>query len=369
MSVVDQLRDLQAKKASKSIDVQDLKCTPLSQFEKREIEWLWKDRIPMYTLSIFEGDGGRGKSTLIADICSRLSKGETLPEDDTERPPKRILLLAAEDDPNYVLRPRFETHGANLDNVMLDDQAMILNEDGLVALTNAIIRHKIDIVVVDPIVSFLGQKLDMNKGNDVRSVLGPLVKLGRDLKCTFIVVRHFNKSRDGSASQRGAGSVDFRNAARAVMQVIYADEQTYLALEKSNYAAKAKTLTFSIVNGRLQWGAPSDLTADQLHSTSQSPSEKSALDEAVSFLEDELKLVAKPTNTLLKSARKNGIAEKTLRRAKDKLGLVVIKQKSGWMWKMLSDSYEQSQDGQNSQPQEYDQVGHLEQDEDYDEGL
>lgn len=321
-----------------------LTCIPLSDIKKKEQEWIWKNRIPKGTLTIVEGDGGRGKSTIIADICSRLSTGIRLPDDDTERPPMKILLLVAEDDPNSVLRPRFETHEANLFNIHIETQAMTLNTKGILAITEAVITRKYDLIVIDPIVSFLGQRIDMNKSNDVRSIMGPLISLSRETGCTIIVVRHFNKSRDGLASQRGAGSVDFRNAARSVLQIVQCEGKTYLALEKSNYATRAKTLPFSISpeNGRVCWGQPCDLSADDLHFESQGGMDRSALDEACEFLKIELK-EPKPVKDIFKSSRENGISDKTLQRASKKLNVKKIKTSSCWEWSL------QSQAGQVSQ--------------------
>jgi AAA domain-containing protein len=333
----------------------ELTCATLASVERTEIEWLWRDRIPKNALTIVEGDGGRGKSTIIAELCSRLSKGERLIDDDQDRPSHNILLLAAEDDPSCVLRPRFEACGADLNRIRFDDQSMILNEDGIEALTEAIKKHSINIVVIDPIVSFLGRGIDMNKGNDVRSILGPLGKLGREIGCTFIVVRHFNKSRDGSASQKGAGSVDFRNAARSVLQVIHADGITYLALEKTNYAARAKTLTFSIEGGKVVWGESSDMTADEIHSENQASTEsRSALEEAIEFLTIELTNGGKPSKDILRTGRESGHSDKTLRRAKDKLGVKVTKLATCWMWEMPK-----VQDGQDSLNVNREKVSHL----------
>lgn len=339
----------------------ELKCIPLSTVRAREIAWLWKSRIPAGTLSNIEGEGGRGKSTLIAELCSKWSTGERLHDDDTDRSPMRILLLVAEDDPECVLKPRFERHGANCENIFFDDQAMILNESGLEALADSIKSNKIDVVVIDPIVAFLGARLDMNKGNDVRSVLGPLVRLGRETGCTFIVVRHFNKSREGSASQKGAGSVDFRNAARSVLQVIRANDKTYVALEKSNYAGKAPALSFNIENGTLIWGDASDLSADDLLSDSQSKGDShGALDEAIAFLKSELVGGAKLATEITKSARDLGLATKTLQRAKDRLKVESVKQNSQWYWRVKrNDAKEHGQGGQAGQTLRAGNLGHL----------
>jgi hypothetical protein len=331
-----------------------LKCRTLSSVERTEIEWLWKNRFPQKNLTILEGDGGVGKSTVVADICSRWSAGLSLPDDDTVRAPMNILLLSAEDDPGAVLRPRFEAHNADLERVRIEDQALILDSGGLDALAEAIKTHQIDVVVIDPIVAFLGQKIDMNKGNDVRSVLGPLGSLARDLGCTFVVVRHFNKMRDGQASQRGAGSVDFRNAARSVLQVVRSEEQTYVVLEKTNYAAKARTLPFSVQEGRLIWGEPCDLTADQLHGRGRGPA-KRKFAEAVDFLKDQLSDGPKLMDAVRKSAADMGISEGTLRRAREELDV----RRSGKAHWMIDDGGF----AQNEQNAQSEQDEHLEQNE------
>lgn len=312
-----------------------LKVQNLAETEEREATWLWKFRIPEFTLTIIEGDGGRGKSTLIADICARLSRGDLLPDDETVRTPKRILLLASEDDPQVVLKPRFKAHNAVLENIDFYDKSLVLDNEGLEKLRESIIKNKYDVVVIDPIVAFLGTKIDMNKGNDVRSVLGPLATLGRELACTIIVVRHFNKSRDASASHKGAGSVDFRNSARSVLQVNYnaEDGKTYLACEKSNYAVRAKTIPFEIQDSKIAWGNPCEVTAEELHTDSSINLEKSAKDEAIDFLKIELK-TSMEASKILKLARDNGIAEKTLRRAAQGIGVLKKKLTHHWEWSL-----------------------------------
>lgn len=338
-----------------------LNCVRLSSVQRKSKVWLWQDRIPLNTLTLIEGDGGRGKSTIVADLCSRLSSGRALEDDGRVREPVKVLLLAAEDDPATVLRPRFEEHGADLDNVFFDDQAFNLSESGIEALSAAIRAHQIKVCVIDPIVAFMGHRVDMNKGNDVRSVLGPLVKLGRELECTFIVVRHFNKGRDGSAAQKGAGSVDFRNTARATLQVIHTEERSYLALEKSNYAARASALSFSIEGGRINWGEKFDLSADQIlgiarHETSASGDDPTALERALEFLKAELKDGAKPAKEITRNARDLDISPKTLQRAKAKIGVESVKLPSGWKWQIAS---EKNQDGQTSNVGNLDHLGHV----------
>jgi hypothetical protein len=328
-----------------------LLCTPISDIEPRDMSWLWKDRIPEYHLTILEGDGGRGKSTIVTDLCARLSNGIELPDDLTFRDPKQILLFSKEDDKHVVLRPRIEKHGADLKNISVNtDDNFFLNQKGLRDLRETITSNSLDLVVFDPIVSYLEAKVDMNSGNEVRAVLGPLSSMARETNCTIIVVRHFNKSSGGKAAHRGSGSVDFRNAARSVLQTIYCehDQRTYLALEKTNYGVRPKTLPVNIIDGKIEWGDPCDISAEELHLDENSTG-PTKVKEAMEFLND---LLEKPMarNEVYKLAKENHIAEKTLERASKKLRVRKNKIDKQSVWSLPTPPKE---DAQLSQP------GHL----------
>jgi hypothetical protein len=205
-----------------------------------------------------------------------------------------------------------------------------LNKEGLREIRSLVLENGIDVVVIDPIVSYIGSKLDMNKANDVRSIMAPLVEMGKETGCTFIVVRHFNKCRDGLASHRGAGSVDFRNAARSTLQV-RSDPRSgfnYLIPEKSNYAVRAKALPFKIHNGLTQWGEPCDLSAQEF----QSDQSEGRLGEAKEFLKIELKDGPIRAKAIISNSKEAGIASRTLNRAKEALGIVSLKKADGWVW-------------------------------------
>lgn len=305
----------------------------LSSYVAREISWLWNARIPFGCVTLLEGDGGVGKSSVVASLGSAISSGCALP-DDVPKEPMAVLLLAAEDDPSVVLRPRFERNGANLDLVRCFDQAMLLNKEGFEFLRAEISKHSIRLVVIDPIVSFLGQAIDASKATDVRSVMQPLHSLAKDLNCAIVVVRHWNKSSQATASQRGSGSVDFRNAARSVLQVIKADNLRYLTLEKSNYGVDGKTLTFALENKSVTWTGTSELKADEIiREGSQAFGETaSEIDEAIVFLNEELCTGPVQSKLIEQNATALGISKATLRRAKKKLGVRPFKQIGNREW-------------------------------------
>ena len=326
---------------------QGLDFERLSDVVPKDIEWLWSGRIPKGMTTIIEGDGGRGKSTIVTDICSRLSAGRGLPGDNFERSPMKILMMTVEDDKAVVLSSRFAIHGANLKNILICDEPVTLNPESIAAIKETIHREGVEVLVIDPIVSYFGRGLDMNKANDVRSVLQMLHILGKETGCTIIVVRHFNKSRDGSASQRGAGSVDFRNAVRSVLQVIHDpnEEQSYLVLEKSNYASGAPAFLFQIVDKQVVWGEQKQISADTLHSRANNRNRISALDEAMDFLKESL-VSPRMCKEVEERARECGISPRTLVRASANLKVIKKKTARGSMW-TLPQVYQESQECQH----------------------
>ncbi len=81
----------------------------------RRIYWDWNNRIPRRELVIVEGESGVAKSTLIADISARITRGGVeLPDDPHNRAPGWFVTLSAEDDGAAIVKPRLVAAGADL---------------------------------------------------------------------------------------------------------------------------------------------------------------------------------------------------------------------------------------------------------------
>ncbi len=293
----------------------------MSDVEAKKAKWFWKNRIPVPGITLLEGDGGIGKSFLTADIVARATTDSALPGD-TPKPPINVILLALEDDPEVVLKPRYQKQGADCSRIFFFDKTFHLNQANLELLRTEIKRRSASLVIIDPVIAYFPSG-DTNKSKDVRDFMGGLHELSKELGVAVLAIRHWNKNSHGKASQRGAGSVDFRNASRSVLQVIKTEETTFLALEKSNYAAQAKSLAFSITDSELIWGQESDLTAEEILKIANQVAEtdKTALDEAMDFLKDELEDGPVSAKDINRRAKEEGISPQTLRRAREALGL------------------------------------------------
>lgn len=309
----------------------------LSDVEQREVEWLWDQRIPRKCVTLLEGDGGIGKSFAIAALVADLTTGRALPGD-KPREPMNVLLLALEDDPEVVLKPRYEAMKADCTRIHFYDQSFVLSDDKLKILEAEIIDKNAQLVVIDPIVAYFSGEQDTNKSTDVRGFMSGLAELAKRHNIAILPIRHWNKNAGATASQRGSGSVDFRNASRSVLQIIKNGEERYLALEKSNYGSRAKTIAFSIKDGVLFWGAESDKTADEILSevNQRNEGDSYARDEAKDFLLNRLKFGPVLSKELQEEADQIGLSRRTIERAKKDLEIEAVKVDNKWHWRLAT---------------------------------
>ena len=105
------------------------------------------------------------------------------------------------------------------------------------------------------------------------------------------------------------------------------------------YESKPYTMPGNIIATRVEWGEGLDGSSREiLASVEVSESNAKPINmqqEAARFLHAELKDGPVPARDLLSKAKKDfGLTERTLQRAKDKLGIVVMKSgyHGGWVW-------------------------------------
>ena len=99
---------------------------------------------------------------------------------------------------------------------------------------------------------------------------------------------------------------------------------------KSSLAPEAKSIAFRLSeeNG-FEWIGEYDVTADDLLSGSAKGKKKQM---AMEFLENILANGQMPYTELLELAKQKGISEKTLRNAKDELGIKAKRANNQWYW-------------------------------------
>lgn len=321
----------------------------MAQVQPEKVRWLWPGRIPLGKLTILAGPPGVGKSYALLDIAARVSRGSALP-DGGPAPLGSVILLTAEDGLADTVRPRLDLLGADCQRIHAltmvrqgNGERMFNLEDHLPLLEGAIIEKGACLAIIDPLLAYTG-RADSYKESEVRGLLAPLATMAERTSCAVGGVIHLNK-RGGEHSplNRITASLAFVAQARSVLLLAIDPEdesgqRRVLAPVKMNLCAHPPSLGLHFAeDGGLVWDGPVSKNAADLLALPADDSERTALAEAQEFLRDLLADGPVQAEEVLKRARRAGVAEKTLRRAK--AALRVISERQGgladegcWAW-------------------------------------
>jgi len=321
----------------------------LADVQPESVHWLWSSRIPLGKLTILAGPPGAGKSYALLDIAARVSQGASLP-DGAAAPLGDVVLLTAEDGLGDTVRPRLDLLGAESGRVHAltmvrqgESERMFSLEDHLPLLERAIIEKGACLAIIDPLLAYTG-RADSYKEAEVRGLLAPVAVMAERTGCAVVAIVHLNK-RGGEHSplNRITASVAFVAQARSVL-LLAIDPQDdngqrrILAPVKMNLCAHPPSLALHFGDdGGLFWDGPVATNAADLLAVPMDDGERGSLAEAQEFLRDLLRGGPVEAEEVLKRARRAGVAEKTLRRAK--AALRVISERQGgladegyWAW-------------------------------------
>lgn len=300
----------------------------LADFETLPVEYLMEPLVPIGCTSILDGNPGMGKSFLSLALTAGVTGTGMLCDTKLARK-GRVLLLNDEDDPSRVLRPRLEAVGADIDRIRVIDSAFILNEEGVDILRREIRSYDPTLVIIDPLTNFMGSGVDMYRPNEANAFMRPLHRLAKEFDIGILIARHLRKQTSDNAMHMGQGSMAFGGAVRSGMIVTPHPTQPQwrvLAHYKSSYAREAVSQAFEICApskggaARVVWRGAVDMSANEL--VAQSSTQESVLDRAARALEDYLNGGPAKARHVMEAMKKKGIQERTLDRAKKKLGVI-----------------------------------------------
>jgi hypothetical protein len=304
---------------------------PLSQVTRRPVRWFWPGRLAWGKLALLQGDAGLGKSLLTLHLAACLTTGRPLPDGSPVAEPAGVIIFNGEDTEEDTTAARLEALGADPGRVFIpgrsgDDAAEPLSFPSNVAvLERALARTQARLVVLDPVTAFLDRGVNCNSEASVRRALRPLAKLAQRYGCVVLLVLHLNKRGGRRALYRGLGSVAFAAVCRSAW-LVAADPvepgRRVLAQVKNNNADAQPSLVYALTCAgdgppQVSWLGVSDLTAEQLLEARR-PKAAAALqrDAACEALAALLAEGAKTSRQVWAMAEKEGISERTLRRAR-----------------------------------------------------
>lgn len=338
----------------------ELKIIRMSDIVPEPTDWLWEPYIPYDAITLIQGDGGLGKTTVSLAIAAAVTGGSMLPGS-SSIVPSSVIIQNGEDSYHQTIRPRLDLLGAGCDMIHVideEDEALSLADN---RIEQTIIQTQAKLVIIDPVQAYFG-KANMNSAGGVRPLLKHLGAVAARHGCAVLLVGHLNK-KSGKAQYAGLGSVDIYAAARSVLTVGETnseDDIRAIVHIKSNLAPKgvSQAFNFDPLSG-FTWLGACDTTADEI--MGKRPKPESRFAKARRFLESVLAGEPVPAVDIMQMAEEQDISHKTLHRAKDALGVISRKIGTQWYWILPIDvEYtEVSQDGQGSQHDSGDNVGHI----------
>lgn len=247
-----------------------------AEFGEDNTRFLWGPYFPVGDYTVMMAEGGTGKTMLCCKIAAAVSAGTALPGAAAEQESRNVLIVSAEDS-GEVLRKRLSASGADLQRVYILDRetsAGLNLAEGYDEFLATVQSYNPALVIVDPWHAYLGPIININKANALRPILQGVANLAKKCSCAIILVSHINKATQGeNANNAATGSVDFINAARSAVRIIFNDEdrsERIMVHTKSNYAEYGPSIKYYINDeGGVEWDGFSDVTRQTLEAASR----------------------------------------------------------------------------------------------------
>jgi putative DNA primase/helicase len=325
------------------------------------VRWVWPGRIPRGKLSLLGGHPEEGKTLLAIDMAATISTGGKWP-DGSQAEQGNVVILSAEDDPADTIVPRLMAAGADLSRCCIVDAVREMAKDGKGQMQRvfsliqdlqqleALIKKLggASLIIVDVIDSYLGAT-DSHKNAAVRGVLAPLKDMAARQRTAVLGLTHFNKQGgEAKAVLRFTGSVAFIGQARAgwiaTPELDESGEPTgrKLFLKGKNnlapdigglaYRIEGVTVAGDIRTARIVWEGAVSVTAEE--ALAPVDEDRNAREQVANWLKAFLGECARASADVIKTATKNGIAQRTLDRARKKLKVVAWQRKVTGNWVM-----------------------------------
>jgi putative DNA primase/helicase len=147
--------------------------------------------------------------------------------DMTMAKPGNVLIWTGEDSPEKTILPRLAQMGADPKKIWIvqgkrDENGKLIPFNPATDLPILAARAKeiepgVDMLIIDPIVSVVGGKVDNGNNAGHREKLQPLVDFAKGMNCAVIGITHFTKGTAGKDPvERVTGSLAFGAVARLV---------------------------------------------------------------------------------------------------------------------------------------------------------
>jgi putative DNA primase/helicase len=326
-----------------------------SDIVPERIQWLWQGFIPSGRLTGLVGYPGLGKSQVGLNLAAMVSTGRDFPGGASNEKAGHVIILSAEDDPADTIVPRLIAASADRNRIRVvkavndgaGERPFNLSVD-LDRLEREYDLRQVKLLVIDPASSYLGSAkgnhVNRNNGGDVRTILAHLASFAAKHELAVLAVSHLNKSSGASAITRIMGSTEWVAVPRAVFLVTEeagTDRRLFLPLKNNlgpdriGYAFRVENriVANGIDTSAIVWDHdPVTVTADEALAAAA----KKAPSAAIDFLQQALSDGPMDQTEIVRLGKEAGYSEKSLRTAREKLGVQPKKEGFGktgkWVW-------------------------------------
>ncbi len=331
----------------------ELEVRSFREIDSKPVAWLWPRRFAQGKITLLTGDSGLGKSVLTCDIAARISTGRAFP-DGAPSTLGDVFFIGSEDGAEDTVRPRLDAAGADVSRIHLisgpkpNGQKFASAIDLSVQieqLRNALSRYPdARLLVIDPIMDYLGENTNSNRATDVRAVLSPLRTLAEHHNLCVVIINHLNKSA-GSSKNRSLGSGAFVQVARVELRVCEdpEDSNRRLLLTVKNNLAAAPGLAYQIASatngaGYVVWQEETvDISISEVEAAGVGK-DRSAITEATEWLQSFLSEGPVKAAEVIRQGKQVGFSESTLNRAKKLVGVETGQRQRAWWWMLPGQS-------------------------------
>lgn len=311
----------------------------MSEVQQTEVEWLWYPYIPFGKLTIIQGNPGEGKTFFAMQLAAACTNRKFLPQMEPFEP-FNMIFQTAEDGLGDTVKPRLLSAEADLERVLVIDDAdnpLTLADE---RIENAIRENHARLVIIDPLQAFLGANVDMNRANEVRPIFRRLADVAQATNCAIVMIGHLNKAAGSQSTYRGLGSIDITAVVRSLLFIgkVKTDPTTRVIVhEKSSLAPPGQSLAFSLGDEKgFRWIGAYDISAEDLLAGGEGSKTELKQEQAVKLIDEFLSEGKKVSIAEInKEAAERGISERTVRLVRNSMGDKITSERQGkdwWIW-------------------------------------
>ena len=252
--------------------------------------------------------------------------------------PITVIYQSAEDGLDDTIKPRLIEAGADQEriiNICEEEKSLHMLDE---RIEKAIVQCGAKMLILDPMQGYLGERVDMNRANEVRTIMKSIGQVAQRTGCAVVLVGHLNKAAGMSSAYRGLGSIDFRASARSVLVVgrLRSNKNVRVIVhDKSSLAPEGKSLAFNLGNEEgFYWLdgyeniSPEELLSGYGNAEETKTMQAEELIRAMLDGGEEL-----PCGEIFAAAKRKQISQRTVNEAKKNIkGIITRKVGVKWMW-------------------------------------